>query len=641
MRLAEPIAIGPRKAKNRVMRLGTVTNLAEGGQIGARALAHYGTVARGGAAVVVTEALRVHESNVGEGIPVFRRETLPGLRRLAETVHAADALLIGQLNHGGRQHHAHELPTLWAPSAIACPFSGGVPHAMTRAEIAAVIEGFVRSAAHLREAGFDGVEIHGGQGHLIQEFVSPFSNQRGDEWGGSFENRLRFPTEILRRVREVLGADGVVGYRMGVAEFVPGGLTLEDTVEIARRLRAEGLADYLSLTQGNFASIEQHLPDRHHAPAPFVDDHARVKAAVGTLPTVTCGRIETPERAEALLVAGKADLVGLCRPLIVDPEWPRKALDGRAAEIRLCIACNHCWARVTSGRRIACVMNPTAGREVAWGAFEKAATPRRVVVVGGGPAGMEAARVAAARGHAVTILERSDGLGGKMRLAAEVPYHGELARAVDYLTGAVARLGVTIRTGVEATVDAVTAERPDAVIVATGAVAAAPAVPGDDSVPVSSSAGAPVVGMFPGERVVVMDEDGYYWAAAVVETVLLQGKQVTLATRFFEPLRELPAVSRITTLRAFDAHGVTLRPHAEVARIEKGGVVLRDSLSGREDRVPDVAAVLWVGPQEAQGGLAEELRAAGVADVHVIGDAFAPRRLANAIEEGHRAGREV
>jgi NADPH-dependent 2,4-dienoyl-CoA reductase/sulfur reductase-like enzyme len=512
---------------------------------------------------------------------------------------------------------------------------------MTRAEIADVIDGFVRAAAHLREAGFDGIEVHGAQGHLIQEFVSPFSNRRRDEWGGSFENRLRLPREILRRVREAAGDDLIVGYRMGVEEFVPGGLTLEDSIEVARRLVADGLVDYLSLSQGNFASIEQHLPDRHFAPSPFVERHARIKAAVGGVPIVTCGRLETPARAEAILAAGQADLIGLCRPLVVDPEWARKALEGRADEIRLCIACNHCWARVTSGRRIACVVNPTAGRELTWGTLATVERARHVVVVGGGPAGLEAARVAAARGHRVTVLERGDAVGGKVRLAADVPNHGELARVVDFLTRSLARLDVTIRTGVDATVETIRAERPDAVVVATGAVPVAPEVAGDDSVPVSSSAGAPVVGMLPGEHVVVMDEDGYYWAAAVLETVLPQKKKVTLATRFFEPLRELPAVSRITMLRTLAEHEVGIRPHTEVVRIEDGAVVLRDCLSGREDRLAGAAAVIWVGPQEAQDALAGALREAGVTDVHVVGDAFAPRRLANAIEEGHRAGRAV
>ncbi len=640
-RLFEPIRIGGKSARNRVMRLGTVSNLAEGGQVGERLIAHYRAVARGGAAIVVTEAFRVHESNAGSGVLIYRPDAVPGLRRLGEAVRAEGALVIAQLNHGGRQHHGHGVPTLWAPSAIACPYSGGVPHEMTREEIHDVTDGFVRSAAHAREAGFDGVEIHGAQGHLIQEFVSPFSNRRTDEYGGSPENRLRFPREIIRRVRETAGRDFIVGYRMGVEEFTPGGITLEDSARIARVLARDGLLDYLSLSQGNFASIERHLPDRHFPPAAFVDLHARIKAEVGALPVVTCGRIERPEQAEAILESGKADLIGLCRTLIVDPEWPRKARAGRADEIRYCIVCNQCWAWVTDGKPLHCVANPVAGRELTWSPLERAETPRRVVVAGGGPAGLEAARVAAARGHHVVILEESDALGGKMRIAREVPHHEEIGRLLDFLVRQVERLGVKVRTNTEATAATITAERPDVVIAATGAIPIAPDVPGDDSVPVSTSAGAPLVGMLPGEHVVVVDEDGYYWAAAVMETVVGQGKKVTLVTRFFEPLRELPAVSRITALRGLDRHGVSLRPRTYVDRIETGAVVLKNCGTGREERIADASAVIWVGPQAAKSALAGELRAAGIADVHVIGDAFAPRRLADAIEEGHRAGRAV
>jgi 2,4-dienoyl-CoA reductase-like NADH-dependent reductase (Old Yellow Enzyme family)/thioredoxin reductase len=639
--LFEPIQLGPARARNRVMRLATVTNLVERGDVSDRLLAHYRAIARGGAGTLVTEVFGVHASVVRNTVRLFDPASVPGVKRLVDVVHGEGALLIVQLNHGGRQHQSRFVPTLWAPSAIACPFSGGVPHEMTRAEIADMIDGFVRSAAHAREAGADGVEVHGAQGHLIQEFVSPFSNHRTDEWGGSFENRLRFPREILRGVRAAVGPGVVVGYRLGVEEFTPGGLTLEDAERIADELTGERLVDYLSLSQGNFNSIERHLPDRHFPPATSVEDHARVKARARGVPVVTCGRIETPELAEAIVAGGKADLIGLCRPLIADPDWPAKAMSGRRDEIRYCIACNQCWGWVTEGRPIACVANPTAGRELELGALVPAARARRVVVAGGGPAGLEAARVAAERGHRVTILEQGDGLGGKVRLSREVPHHEELGRIADYLVHEVERLGVTVRTGVEATVETILAERPDAVIVATGAVPVAPEVPGDDSVAVSSSAGAPLVGALSGEHVVVMDEDGYYWALAVMETVALQGKTVTLVTRFFEVLRELPAVSRITALRALGQRGVRFRPHAYVDRVEQGAVVLRDYYSGSEERIADACAVIWVGPQTVNAALPEALRSAGVQDVEVIGDAFAPRRLANAISDGHLAGRRV
>jgi 2,4-dienoyl-CoA reductase-like NADH-dependent reductase (Old Yellow Enzyme family)/thioredoxin reductase len=641
-RLFDAVRLGPARARNRIMRLATVTNLAEGGAVGERLLAHYRAIARGGAGTIVTEVFAVHESNARSGVRLFEAASVPGVRRLVDTVHAEGALLIAQLNHGGRQHLAREVPAiLWAPSAIACPYSGGVPHEMTRAEVLDVLDGYVRSAMHARQAGADGVEVHGAQGHLIQQFVSPFSNHRTDEWGGSFENRLRFPREILRRIRAGAGREFVVGYRLGVDEFTPGGLTVEDAERIAAELARGGVIDYLSLSQGNFNSIERHLPDRHFPPATSVASHARIKACVGALPVVTCGRVETPEQAEAILADGRADLIGLCRPLIADPEWPLKAMTGRRDEIRYCIACNQCWGWVTEGRPIACVVNPAAGREVECGTIARAAQRRRVVVAGGGPAGLEAARVAAERGHEVIVLERSDGLGGKVRLSREVPHHEELGRIADFLAHEVKRLGVSVRTGVDASVDTIMAERPDAVIIATGAVPVAPDVPGDDSVDVSSSAGAPLVGALPGEHVVVVDEDGYYWPLAVTETVALSGKTVTLVTRFFEVLREVPAVSRITALRELGQHGVRFRPHTTVDRIEHGAVILTDAYAGGEERIPDACAVIWVGPQTVDTALPESLRAAGVRDVHVVGDAFAPRRLANAIADGHRAGRHV
>ena len=642
-RLFEPIRIGSRTAKNRVMRLATVTNLAEGGRVSDRMIAHYGTVARGGAGTVVIEALRVHASDAGRPtfIALFDPGVVPGLRRLGDVVHAEGALIIAQLYHGGRQHLGRLVPTMWAPSAIACPYSGGVPHEMTTAEVRDVIAGFIRSARHAVDGGVDGVEVHGAQGHLIQQFISPFSNQRRDAYGGSFENRLRFAREIIGGIREELGRDLIVGYRMGVDEFTPGGLTVDDSARIAREFAAEGLVDYLSLSQGNFNSIDRHLPDRHSPPVTFVEQSARIKAEAGRLGVVTSGRIETPEQAEAILAGGKADLIGLCRPLIVDPDWPRKAQEGRPDDIRYCISCNQCWGWVTEGRTIGCVCNARAGREIELGPLGAVPIARRILVAGGGPSGLEAARVAAERGHRVTIMEQSDALGGKVRLTEHVPHDEEMRRVIDYLIGQVGKLGVKVRLETEATPETVAAEQPDAVIVATGAIPVAPDVPGDGSVPVSTSAGALLVGMLAGDHVVIMDEDGYYWAAAVIETAAAQGKKVTVVTRFFEILRELPAVSRISALRALDEQGVAFRPHMYVDRIEKGAVVLKDFYTGRDERIPGACAVIWVGPQEAKDGLAEALRAAGIDDVQVVGDAFAPRRLANAIEDGHRAGRAV
>ena len=638
-RLFEPLRIGAKVARNRVMRLATTTNTAANGLVHARTVALYRSIARGGTGIVVTESMRVHASNAGRDAAMlcYRKEIVPGLQTLAEAVHAEGALLIAQLNHGGRQHHASEIPTLWGPSAIACPHSGGVPHAMTRAEIAEVVAGFATAALNAKLGGLDGVEIHGAQGHLIQQFVSPFSNAREDEYGGSLENRLRFAKEIIAAVRGEAGADFIVGYRMGVDEFTPGGVTVEESKLAASQLAALGSVDYLSLAQGNFNTLDTHLPDSHYPPVTYAALHAQVKAAVPGMPVVTSSRIQTPEQAEAILGAGQADIIGMCRALIADPEWPQKALRGQSADIRRCICCNRCWSGIVASKRLACAVNPTLGFETEMPALTRAERPKRVVVIGGGPGGLEAARTAAGRGHRVTLFEKGKSLGGKLGIARHyLPYH-ESSYAIDYLARQAAALGVDVRTATEGTRERVLAEQPDAVIVATGAKVVTPAVAGDGSVPVASFSQ-----LGAGATVLVMDEDGYFWAACMTEALARQGCRVLYVTRFLEPLRELPEVTRISTLRALDELGVVLRSNMFVDRTENGEVVLRHYYNSQhEERLKDVGGIVWVGAQRANDSIAYELRDAGLAAVHIIGDAFAPRRLGNAIAEGHRVARNL
>jgi 2,4-dienoyl-CoA reductase-like NADH-dependent reductase (Old Yellow Enzyme family) len=646
--LFAPIALGPAVAKNRIMRVATTANLAEKNRVRGRMLAFYRRVAQGGAGVIVSEAVRLHplDTVVPSAIPLFDPRVIPGMRRISRAIHDAGALFIVQLNHGGRQHLGRRVGTLLAPSDIACPRSGGMPHEMTTKEVRDMVEFFIAAAVNARDAEADGVEVHGAQGHLIGQFLSPYSNRRTDAYGGSLENRMRFALEILRGVRQRLGPAAVVGYRLGVEEFTDGGLTIDDTCEIAAILRAEGLVDYVSLSHGNFNTIETHLPDRHWPILPYREIQTRIKAAVGDLPVVQSTRIQTPEQAEGVIASGDGDMVGLCRALIVDPDWPAKARAGREAEIRRCIACNQCWDWISSAEPIGCAINPVAGREHLF-RHSHGIDGGTVVVAGGGPAGLEAARIAAGRGYRVVLFEASDRLGGKFADAHRFAGSGELRHLLDFLIPEVARAGVEVRLNTPATVEAVLAEAPHAAILATGAVAEAPQLPSDGSVLLLAPTCSEDIAAIPagGGHVVMMDEDGYFWASAIAEAALARaaegGRTLTIATRFFEVFRELPMVSRIASLRALDRGGALLRTSMSPVRIEGGNVVLAHYLTGREERIENVAALLWVGRQATQSALFAELKAAGLDRTRLVGDAFAPRRVPVALVEAHSTARTI
>jgi len=645
-RIFQPFVMGNRTARNRVVRAATTTNLSENNSVSDRLIAHYRGIAQGGTGTIVTEALRIDPSVLHGpfGIAAFKEDRIDGLATFAQAMHDDGALLIGQLNHSGRQHTSTSVPPrLVGPSAIACPRSGGVPHPLNVDEIRELADGFVLSALNIAKAGFDGVEINGAQGHLLQQFLSPFSNERDDQYGGSSSRRAQLARDILARIRDQVPDDFIVGYRLGVEEFTEGGLTTELSTEFALGLEEAALVDYISFSQGNFNSIAAHLPDRHYPHTPFAETQATVGRALTKVARIACTGILTPDDGEAILVEGWADAVALGRALTVDPRWAAKAEAGLDSTIRPCIQCNHCWSGLHEGLvPLTCVQNAEVGRELELGPIRRTGSSKRVVIVGAGPAGLEAARVATEAGHNVTVFESEDRVGGKVK--AGIGDYGGIpgfVGAATWLESAVSDLNVDVRRSVSATPELILGEAPDAVLIAAGATPTLPTVKHDGSVKLVVSLD-DLDSDLSGRTVVMFDEDGHYWAAQVAEELALRGARVILSTRFFEPFRELPSVSKIASLKRLDERDAVIVPMHEIVKIVDGTVVLAHYDSRRETVVPNVHAAVWVGPQIPNDSLVAALAASGAdVAVTVIGDARSPRRIRNAIREGYDFARRL
>jgi 2,4-dienoyl-CoA reductase-like NADH-dependent reductase (Old Yellow Enzyme family)/thioredoxin reductase len=671
--LFQPLRLGPVEVRNRLYMTAHGLGYARPdpdnpgfGLPSDRHAAYYAERARGGIALIVQEATVADPSGQGSAFgatvatvaAAFAPGCVPHFAKLADAVHAHGARIFLQLYHGG--HHADPR---WEPGGPRRPLlsasdvpaveSYSIPRAMNPAEIRSVIGGFAASARNMRDAGYDGVEIQGAHSALVEQFLSPFYNKRTDSYGGSAANRLRFALELLDAVREAAGPGLAVGMRLNTDELLPGGLSADDLAEIAARLDESGLVDFLDLDIGTMHTAPLMIAGSYVPPLPAEDFIAAIRPAIRRAAVLGCpGRMTDPAEADRLVREGAMDMVGAARAHIAEPAFTRLAEAGRIAEARICIACNHCLEGVVGG--VGCVINPATGRERAWGeasfARPAAAPGRRVVVVGGGPAGLEAARVAAMLGHRVTLIEREPALGGALRLMAALPGREATAAAAEWYERRLAELQVEIRRGTEATAETVLAERPDAVILATGArfeptgstgFIAEP-IPGWDRPIVATPEAVLRDGRRARRRAVILDEEGQATAAGVAELLAAEGAAVELATRWQMVVHRLQAGGLFAwALARLYAAGVTLSPNTYIKAIGENRVTLYNIFSNEERVVEDVDLVVLVGSRRPQaGGLADAL-AGGVERLVVIGDAATPRTLAEAGYEGQRAAREA
>jgi 2,4-dienoyl-CoA reductase (NADPH2) len=633
--LFEPVRMGRLTLRNRLVMAPMGTCLDAGGHITDDTIAYYRRRAEGGVGTITVEGCLVSPGTIGPEPRISGREYLPGLRALVDALRPYDVTVGVQLMHPGRQ--VVEGPSV-APSPVPLNPRSPVPHALTAPEIAVIVADYARAAELAREAGFDFLEVHGAHGYLPSNFLSPQFNRRTDGYGGDLAGRARFSVEVAEAIVDAVGDDLPLVWRLNGEDGdsgggTGGGFAIDEATVVARMMQDAGAAA-LSVSAGTWLALQVTLapmatPRGHMRPLA-----AAVRKAVD-IPVMAVGRLDDPDEAAAVVASGEADLVLLGRALIAEPDWPDKVRERRLGELRPCIACNACVELVGRGGRARCAVNPEVGRERTW-RLEPAVVPRRVVVVGSGPAGMEAARIARLRGHEVSIWEREAALGGKLEVAGLAPSKHEVLRYRAHQSRRLAELGVGIHLGAEVTAETVAGERPDAVVVATGAAPLVPPIPGIDG-PHVHDAQRLLRGEVPvaaGDRVVVIG--GSATGCETAELIVAAGAAVTIVEMRGSVGRGIEAITRRQLVRALHDAGVAVRTRTTVVGIEPDGVVVTDPDGARRTIAADVVA-LAIGWRPMGADLAVP---AGV-EVRVLGDAEEAADFVRAVNTGADAGLAV
>ena len=642
--LLSPFTIKGVTLRNRVVFLPHSTGFATKDGVPTERMAYYlAERARGGVGLVVTENLAVHATGKSgpTTVDAYRHTVVPGFQRISRRVRKFGAKIFGQLTHCGTTTAQHPPHLLWAPSQIPEPPSHYVPKQMEPEDIKAVIKGFALSSHHLKQGGFDGVEIkaaaHDG---LLRLFVSPFLNRRSDEYGGSFENRMRLPIQIIHAIREAVGPAFPLGIRVCLDEFTSWGYAFDYAERIIRCFAATEQVDYVCCDAGIAASGFLQIPVMGIPLGPFVYMSRRVKELTD-LPVIAFGRINDPVQAEKILVDGNADLIGMARELICDPEFVNKAKEGRTDDIRHCVACNDgCIYQIRQDKPLRCIQNPAVGREKRYGTGTRkvAVRGKKVVVVGGGPAGLKTAETAVLRNHQVVLLERNDELGGQVNVAARVPYRQELRDIIRYLMIQIEKYEVEVHCGTKATPRMIAEIRPDAVVVATGSIPHIPSIAGVDRKSAISVREVLLERAELGERIVIVDEERCWQGIGTAEFLAERGKKVEVLTSALFVGDQLEATNLSATYRRVLEKGVTFTPHTEVRKVAKNELVVANVHTEEERFIEGVDTVVWSYGSRSDNGLYYSLKGM-VDELYAVGDCVAPRMIEQAIYEGDEVGR--
>lgn len=641
--LFSPLQVGPLTLKNRIVNSPHQTGFANRGNYTPELIAYHRERAKGGAALIVSQATSV----IPEYIDLWNvDETIVDqYRDVVAAVGEYGAYYSVELYHPGRLsvYTGDGAAIYEAPSALPT-FAHGVdwrmPHVLTTARIHELIEAFGASAERCRRGGVAGIELHFAHGNLAEQFMSPVTNHRDDEWGGSLDNRLRFAKEVATAVRAAAGPDLAVGARITGSGLDVGEPDHLDMLEIAGTIDSWGLLDYLSVTMGHYADAlnsARNIPNMSFEPGLWGRFGKGMKSVVD-VPVFLVGRINHPQIAEELLASESCDAVVMARALIADPYLPEKARAGKVEDIRLCVGAMNCLHHLHSGEGIRCIQNPVVGREMRWaGPLPQAATSRRVLVVGGGPAGLESARVAALRGHEVTLVERAPQLGGQVRIAARAPGRSELFQIVEWLMGQCERAEVEMRLETEATPALIERLDPDVVVVASGSTMD-PKSPGDIALHGVQDA---LSGSVPAHsHVVVWDEFGDWQGFAVALALAERRIEVEFVTPTMYPGSAIELTNWRIAYERLVSMGVQFRPVTTVVAAGGRSVTLRSAYAKVEEVLGDIDSVVSVPAPTACDHLYNAL-VGKVSEVHLVGDARSPRGIEASVYDGQAIGREL
>jgi 2,4-dienoyl-CoA reductase-like NADH-dependent reductase (Old Yellow Enzyme family)/thioredoxin reductase len=651
--LFTPVKVGSRMLRHRLNFGAHTANMSEGGLPMDRHLGYYSERARGGAAMIVVEPIPPHRTGVltrGN----FRHgddAVIPHFRRITDACHEFGTVMIQQIYHvGAHGDWDNSFEASWSPSGLPSMHDSDGSHAVSESEIEELIEGFGQAARRAKEAGFDGCELMAAYNALIEQFWSPFSNRREDRFGGSFEKRMTFSAALLDRIRKYTGPDFVIGMAISIDPSRPDVLSVSDQQAIAAWHDARGLYDYVTVGTGSYFDHTRIIPAflyEDKLGPPFAE---AIRQAVKTVKVQAESHIRTPENADYVIASGQADMVSIVRGQIADPHLANKAREGRPADIRPCISCNQmCWGRRSRDYWISCLINPSAGREFQWGGdrFKPAPQPCRILVVGGGPAGLEAARVAAERGHHVTLVEASDKLGGQFRLAGLQPRRAQILDLIAWYEGRLETLQVELRLNSPVDEDEIRGFGADKLVLATGsqparngyqrALPTVERLPGVEKPTVFAVEDVMGRAARLGSHVLLLDDSGNWRGAGTAWAMAEQGHKVTLLTPDSMVGREiLRTGSEFPMRKRLRGAGVEFLTDAAVAEWHGDGATVLDLLTGGSKRLAFDTLILATA-NVAENALARVLEGSSL-DYHVIGDALSPRHAAAAIYEGRKLG---